>query len=121
MGQSEKEASFPFQFEENLKKAMTELILLYLLSKKPSYIGELTTHIYEKSNGALSIVFPYGAIYRLQNAGYICELAKRIAPDGRRRQYFAITDSGKLYLDQLLTVYKRFTFGIQNLLERGDR
>lgn len=121
MGQPEHGSSTPFQFEENLKKALTELILLYLLSKKPAYIGELTAQIQEHSGGALNIVFPYGAIYRLEKAGYIRELEKRIAPDGRRRQYFTITDPGRVYLDQLLSVYARFTQGIQDLLKRGER
>ena len=121
MEQPAQGSSTPFQLEENLKKALTELILLYLLSKKPSYIGELTTQIQEHSKGTLNIIFPYGAIYRLENAGYIRELEKRIAPDGRRRQYFTITDPGKVYLDQLLSVYARFTHGIENLLQRGER
>lgn len=121
MGQPEQGSSTPFQLEENLKKALTELILLHLLSKRPAYIGELTAQMQEKSGGALSIVFPYGAIYRMEKAGYIRELEKRIAPDGRRRQYFTITGPGKVYLDQLLSVYARFTKGVHNLLDKGEK
>lgn len=107
--------------EENLKKALTEMILLHLLSQKDSYIGELTDTIQQRSNGALSIVFPYGAIYRLEEAGHIYEVEKRNAPDGRRRQYFRITESGRAYLAQLMSVYRRFFQAMDSLLaERED-
>ena len=103
--------------EENLKKAATELLLLHLLAEKPCYIGELTEAIRLRSHDALSVVFPYGAIYRLQRAGYIRETEKRNAPAGRRRQYFAATESGKARLALLLETYRRFTAGVEAVLE----
>lgn len=106
--------------EENLKKAMTEVLLLHLLSQKDCYIGELTESIKKSSGGALQIVFPYGAIYRLQQAGYVSEKEKRNAPDGRRRQYFCITQAGQVYLRTLLDIYDRFTKGISDTLKKGD-
>ena len=108
------------QLEENLKKALTEMLLLTLLSRKESYIAELTDAIHEKSNGNLSIVFPYGAIYRMEQAGHICEVGKRIAPDGRRRQYFGITAAGREYLNQQQAVYAAFTAGVARLLEERE-
>lgn len=107
--------------EENLKKALTELLVLKLLSEKDRYIGELSAAIHDRSNGALTVVFPYGAIYRLQQAGYITEKEKRSAPDGRRRQYFTVTREGKNYLDQLLRTYARFAQGITDILAGGER
>lgn len=105
--------------EENLKKALTELIVLFLLSEKEYYIGELTEAIKSRSQGALTIVFPYGAIYRLQQAGHIVESKKCIAPDGRRRQYFKITAVGRAYMQQLLETYARFSRGVAEVLEGG--
>lgn len=106
--------------EENLKKAATELLLLHLLAEKPCYIGELTEAIRVRSHDALTIVFPYGAIYRLQQAGYINETEKRSAPDGRRRQYFTVTESGRARLRLLLETYRRFTAGVEAVLtEKG--
>ena len=107
--------------EENLKKAMTEVLLLHLLSQKDCYIGELTEAISLKSGGTLHIVFPYGAIYRLQQSGYISEKEKRNAPDGRRRQYFCITPKGQAYLNTLLCIYERFTKGIADVLSKGEK
>lgn len=110
---------FPQSLEENLKKALTEILLLHLLSKKDSYIGELTAAIQEKSHGALTIVFPYSAIYRLEQSGYLSESEKRTAPDGRRRQYYRITDKGRAYLKQLKETYARFSKGVAEILAEG--
>lgn len=111
--------TFPQSLEENLKKALTEVLVLHLLSTKDCYIGELMDNIREKSHGALSIVFPYAAIYRLQDAGYLAECGKRFAPDGRRRQYYRITDKGRAYLKQLKETYARFSMGVAEILAEG--
>ena len=110
-----------YALEENLKKALTELMVLFLLSQKDCYIGELTAAIKKRSRDVLTIVFPYGAVYRLEQAGYIREIEKRTAPDGRRRQYLGITEAGKAHLAQLLETYRRFTQGINDVLEGGSQ
>ena len=96
----------PSGLEENLKKALTELLILFLFHEKEHYIGELSPLLEERSKGALSIVFPYAAIYRLTSAGYLTETKKRNAPDGRLRHYLA----------DLLTTYETFFQGIQAIL-----
>ncbi len=111
----------PFSLEENLKKALAELLILQLLEEREYYIVELTTALQQKSGGAVSIVFPYAAIYRLQEAGYIQELPRRIAPDGRRRQYFKITEAGIVYLRQLRQIYAAFTAGVARILNEGGQ
>ena len=105
--------------EETLKKAITELLILQLLSQREYYIGEITQAISDKSGGALNVVFPYAAIYRMEEAGYIMELPRRIAPDGRRRQYFSITPEGLAYLAQLRNVYATVTGGVEKILTEG--
>ena len=108
--------------EENLKKALTELLMLHLLSEKECYIGELTAAISVRSKGALSVVFPYSAVYRLERLGCIRETGKRTAPDGRRRQYLGITQEGRAYLQRLRETYKRFSTGVADIMkERGDQ
>lgn len=111
---------FFHSLEENLKKALTELLVLFLLSEKECYIGELTELIRQRSNGALEVVFPYGAIYRLEKDGYIDETRKRIAPDGRRRQYVGITELGRKYLAAQLVGYRQFIGGVDTILKGGD-
>lgn len=109
----------PTSLEDNLKKALTELLILHLLSRKDYYIGELTAELNQRSHGALNIVFPYSAIYRLQQTACICEWEKRTAPDGRRRQYFRITETGRAYLARLTAIYRAFTDGVENVLTEG--
>lgn len=107
--------------EDNLKKALTELLVLHLLSERDYYIGELTTTLNDRSHGALNIVFPYGAIYRLLQSKYIAESEKRTAPDGRRRQYFSITEAGSDYLNQLHRLYIHFIRGVDEILTFQDK
>lgn len=120
--QDSEHVNYPVSLEENLKKALTELLLLQLLSKKDYYIGELTVTLNQQSNGALSIVFPYGAIYRLLQAGFVIESEKRIAPDGRRRQYYQITNTGRVYLEKLIGIYSTFSKGVDAVLvKEGEK
>ena len=102
--------------EDNLKKALTELLLLHLLCQREYYIGDLIATIAKESGQRLKLVFPYSAVYRLQKSGLISEHEKRIAPDGRRRQYFQITQQGREHYAQLREVYDRFTQGVTQVL-----
>lgn len=107
--------------EENLKKALAELLILFLFGEEEHYIGELSTLLEKRSNGALSIVFPYAAIYRLSQARYLKETEKKIAPDGRLRQYYKITEEGRKHLKKLLETYHVFFQGVEKILSGGDQ
>lgn len=100
---------------------MTELLILHLLSRREYYIGELTATLHQESGGVLNIAFPYSAVYRLQQSGYVLESSKRTAPDGRRRQYLQITEDGRAYHRQLLQIYQRFSQGIAAVLTEGEK
>lgn len=106
--------------EENLKKAVTEMLLLSLLSQRECYIGELTEQIRTASRQVLHVVFPYAAIYRMLTAGFVEETKKRTAPDGRWRQYYRLTDAGRERLAQQLGIYRRFIRGVDDILDGGD-
>lgn len=106
--------------EENLKKALTELLILFLFSEKEHYIGELAPLLEKRSKGTLSIVFPYAAIYRITQRGYLKETEKRTAPDGRLRQYYALTTDGREYLQELITTYHLFSQGVDHILLGGE-
>lgn len=95
--------------EDNLKKAVTEMMVLHLFSVRDHYIGELSAQINNLSKKGLSIVFPYAAIYRLVRSGFVRELPRRIAPDGRLRQYYQITDEGRERLAELKQTYDAFS------------
>ena len=106
--------------EDNLKKALTELLILFLFGEEEHYIGELSPLLEKRSHGVLSIVFPYAAIYRITQSGYLTETKKKTAPDGRLRQYYAITETGRAYLQKLLETYQAFFQGVNDILLRGN-
>lgn len=107
--------------EDNLKKALTELLILFLFSEEEHYIGELAPLLEKRSQGTLSIVFPYAAIYRITQAGYLKETKKKTAPDGRLRQYYVITKAGRGYLQKLLETYHHFFQGVEAVLSGGEK
>lgn len=117
---SEQEGRHANGLEENLKKALTELLMLYLFSEEEHYIGEVAESLKARSHGVLSIVFPYAAIYRVTEAGYLTETKKRVAPDGRRRQYYAITEKGRAHLQEMLETYHAFFQGVNDILSGGN-
>ncbi len=107
--------------EDNLKKALTELLILFLFSEGEHYIGELAPILERRSQGTLTVVFPYAAIYRVTQAGYLKETKKKNAPDGRLRQYYAITKTGRSYLQELLNTYHLFFEGVEAILSGGKK
>lgn len=115
----------PQGMEDNLKKAVTELVILSLLNEEDMYAGQLLREMEERSEKALNIVFPYAALYRLLDFGYIVEGARHAAPDGRRRQFYRITDRGREHLATLRPMYLAFTEGVAKVLagkepEKGE-
>ena len=102
--------------EENLKKALSEMLVLALLHEREHYALELSAAIAERSGGAITVTFPYAILYRMIEQQYIRELPKRIAPDGRRRQYFGITEAGQCYCQELWRTYQTFTAGVERLV-----
>ena len=110
----------PEGMEESLKKGVSEMLVLFLLSQGEKYVGEMTDALYQRSNGRLDISFPYAIIYRLLDARYIQLADKRPAPDGRRRQYYRISPEGRAYLDQLLALFRRFMGGVEQILSTQE-
>lgn len=102
--------------EENLKKALVEMLVLALLHEREYHAPELTQALADRSGGAVNISFPYAVLYRMIEQGYILELPKRKAPDGRRRQYYAISDTGRRYFRETWAVYRAFTAGVDRLV-----
>jgi len=103
--------------EENLKKGVTELLVLTLLSREEMHPPQILQELEVRSGGALTITFPYSALYRLEEHGYLELSGRRIASDGRRRQYYRITEAGREYQKALAELYQRFNGGVQQILK----
>ena len=77
----------PANIQIALKKATTEMMVLHLLRQKPMYT------------------------YEMMNA------EKVMSEDNRVRIYFAITDAGSAYFDELVKGYLRYTAALARVLE----
>lgn len=107
--------------EDNLKRAVTEMLVLTLLSREDMHASQITECIRRESGNTLRLASPYMLFYRLIENGYILEAYKKTAPDGRRRQYYQITEEGIRYLAELLSLYHRITNGVALLLGEEER
>ncbi|MDR1157627.1 MAG: PadR family transcriptional regulator [Oscillospiraceae bacterium] len=101
-----------------LKKATTEMLVLFVLRFKPMYTYEMMNLIEQISGGVLTFNTLYQAVYRLQKFHYIFEANKTISEDNRLRVYFSITAEGRVYFEQLVAEYRTVTDVIDNILAR---
>ncbi len=100
---------------ENLKKALTEMLILSFLSKKDMTIYEILNILDKQSNSICKIQYPYGVIYRMSDRGYI-EIAGKAISDDRRRIHYRITELGRDYLSKITEEYHVFLSGINMIL-----
>ena len=106
----------PEGIRESMKKAATEMLVLFLLKQKSMYTYEMMSTIEKLSEGRIAFNTLYQAIYRLQGFGYIEESRKVMSQNNRVRIYYAITDSGREYLTALIENYCVITGAIEKIL-----
>ena len=104
---------------ENLKKALTEMLILSFLNKKDMAIYEILNILDKQSNGICRIQYPYGVIYRMSDRGYI-EIAGKAVSDDRRRIHYRITDLGREYLNKITQEYHNFIEGMNLIIQYID-
>ena len=63
--------------KESLKKAVTEMMVLFLLRQKPMYAYEMAQELARLTEGVFTFNTLYLAIYRLQEHGHIAEAGKQ--------------------------------------------
>ncbi len=106
----------PISIREALKKATTEMLVLFLLKHKPMYTYEMMATVERLSGGGIHFNTLYQAIYRLQGFKYIEESDKVLSDANRVRIYFSITESGREYLSELEAEYKSTVSAIDRVL-----
>lgn len=104
---------------ENLKKGITEMLILAFLNQEEATINSVVKKLDECSDGKCKITFPYATIYRLLDNAYIAESEKRVA-DNRRRQFYKITDKGRKYFAQMRSEYMNFISGVDMIFDYID-
>ena len=110
----------PASIRDLLKKATTEMLVLFALQFKSMYTYEMMNVIERVSGGVLSFNTLYQAIYRLQEFGYIAESGKMVSEDNRVRVYFSITEEGRDYLEKLINEYRTVTGAVDRILALKD-
>ncbi len=85
----------------DLVAASVTPLLLALLETEESYGYHLIQRVRETSNGALewSEGMLYPVLHRLEKRGLISS-RWRVSDQGRRRKYYALTDSGRAELER---------------------
>lgn len=91
-----KTSGTPASIREALKKATTEMLVLFVLRQKKMYTYEMMQEISHMSDG------------------------KVVSDDNRIRIYFTITPSGEEYLDKLMEEYHSFTGAVDHVLSQTD-
>ena len=105
---------------DSIKKAVTEMMVLFLLRQKPMYVYEMSQKMSRLTGGVYTFNTLYLAIYRLQEHGHIAEAGKQEA-DNRIRVYFKLTDAGQRYLDELLPTYREMIGALDALLAQDGK
>lgn len=106
----------PEGIRELIKKATTEMLVLFLLKQKSMYTYEMMATIEKLSVGQITFNTLYQAIYRLQRFAYVEESRKVMSDGNRVRIYYAITDQGRNYLTALIENYCVMTGMIEKIL-----
>lgn len=107
------------QGQDNFKRGTAELLILYLLQEEDLYGYQITKLFNDKSNGIYKMVEGslYPILFRLVEAGYISDYEKLVGAK-RKRRYYHLKDSGKVYFQQLLRDFDEICFAINSILDR---
>ncbi|MHA6252876.1 PadR family transcriptional regulator [Oceanobacillus sp. CAU 1775] len=96
------------------KKGVLELCVLVLLGRKELYGYELVQQISNQIEISEGAVYPL--LRRLTKEGMATTYLQE-SSEGPPRKYYKLTTDGEIYLQELLTEWKTFTNGVNNLIE----
>lgn len=96
----------PPSLQTYLEKAISELMIQFLLSLGDMCVSEMEERVATQSRGSMTLLYPYAAVSRLMDQGQVVEREPR---DGERREsYCAITDRGRVFLRRQIDACYRF-------------
>lgn len=111
-------------FEAQFKRSTTQLLVLYLLSKREMYAYDIIRETLLLSNNVYKMPLLYNILNKLEADGYVMQSRKEISDDNRVRVYYKITETGNEYLAGLTKSYlllsdtlKRIHLGERNTNE----
>ncbi|WP_044640979.1 PadR family transcriptional regulator [Risungbinella massiliensis] len=98
------------------KKGVLTLCVLVLTLKKDRYGYELVDKISEKFLIAEGTIYPL--LRRLTKEGYFTTYLVE-SQEGPPRKYYQLTEDGKKYVMDLVSEWKSFATGVNQLIEEG--
>lgn len=107
-------------FEDCFKRATSPMMTLFLLNEKPMYVYKLSQELEKRSNSTYKMNFLYPVLYRLQQQGYVVEYSQEITESHRTRNYYAITDEGRQYLNEMIAKYKELLKAVDTVITPDD-
>ena len=108
------------KIQENLKRGMTELLILHLLKQEDMYGYQLVQETERRSGGRIVTQEGslYPVLYKLVDQGLISDRKVLV---GRRmtRVYYHLEPAGEQRLEELVREYEEVTKGVFQIIE-GD-
>lgn len=108
------------QSQDNFKRGTAEMLILYLLRDKDLYGYQLTQLFAAKSLGTYTMLEGtlYSILFRMVAAGYLSEYEMLVGKK-RKRRYYHLEESGKVYFEQLVKEFDVVVAGINRILDRA--
>ncbi len=99
------------------RKGSTDIILLTILSERPMYGYEIIQELERRSQGYFTFKegLLYPALHDLEQQGMVSS-AWQETPQGRRRRYYSLTDSGRAALAPAVEEWTTFASNLLALL-----
>ena len=109
------------EFDRELKKGSTELLILALLEPRPRHGYDLAKLIESRSGGRLSLRVGslYPILVRLEDKGLLTGRWVE-KPGERRRRFYRLTAQGRAVLTEQRSVWLDFTGAVNQILG-GER
>lgn len=109
------------QIKASLKKATIELLLLKLLDEGDMYGYQLAQELKRRSSGQYTLLegSMYPILYRMTESGYVSFYEKKVGVR-QTRVYYHLEDTGRQYLQTLLTSYHEYMQVIDFLLHSRE-
>ena len=103
---------------ENLKRGVTELVLLGLLTQQDMYGYEMAQALQQRSGGRFVLLESsmYPTLYRLEDRGYV-STRQELVGKRRTRMYYHLEPAGAEYLRANLEEYLEMQAGVRAILK----
>lgn len=98
------------------KKGVLELCVLILIADKDQYGYELAQNISDKIEVAEGTLYPL--LRRLTKEAYLSTYLGE-STEGPPRKYYAITEKGKSYMEELIYEWRQFSSAVDQFIKEG--